>query len=77
MSAVVSLRLAAGRSDGLALVHSVAHELAVTPRHGADGSWEFCLRASYPAAHQAVVDALSSASPDWRELVTVEYVLAV
>jgi hypothetical protein len=75
---VVSISPAAGRDDLAAdLVAELSRRLAMQPRRGEDGSWEFGFPASYSVAHAAVVDALNECDPRWPVRVTVDYALAM
>jgi hypothetical protein len=75
---VISISPAPGREQTAAsLVEDVGERLAMTPRRGDDGTWEFPFPASYSVAHAAVVDALNEADPRWPLHVTLEYALTI
>lgn len=59
------------------LIAKVGERLAVPPRRGSDGSWEFAFPASYTVAHEAVVDALNAVDPRWPVRVIIEYALTI
>jgi hypothetical protein len=78
MSAVVSLFPNPERSPSAAeMVDQVSRRLALAPRVGADGSWEFCFDLPYADAHARVVEALAAVDGQWPSKLTLDYVLAV
>jgi hypothetical protein len=75
---VISISPAAGREDAAeALIAELGKRLAMAPRRGEDGTWEFQSPAAYSVAHAAVVDALNDCDPRWPVRVTVEYALTI
>jgi hypothetical protein len=77
MTAIVSLTPNPGRPGATDLIEGVAHRLALEPRPGGDGAWEFSFAGTYGQAHAAVVQALAAVDPAWPTDVTLEYALAI
>jgi hypothetical protein len=75
---VISVSATSGREESAeSLVEEVGQRLALAPRRGDDGTWEFPFAAAYSVAHEAVVDALNELDPRWPVRVTVEYALTI
>jgi hypothetical protein len=75
---VISLAPAgAGDEAAAALIDALGERLAIAPRRGSDGSWEFPFSAGYTDAHATVVDALNDVDPNWPARVSVEYALTI
>jgi hypothetical protein len=78
MTAVVSLHANPEKPAAAAeVIDAVSGRLSLTPRPGADGSWEFTFGGSYAAAHAEVAAALSATDPEWPAKVTLDYALAI
>jgi hypothetical protein len=77
MSVISLAPAAAGEAAAASLIHALGKRLAITPRRGSDGSWEFAFSAGYTDAHATVVDALNDVDPDWPARVSVEYALTI
>jgi hypothetical protein len=75
---VISIAPAEGcEGSAASLVAELSERLALEPRRGEDGTWEFPLSVPYSAAHATVVDALNHVDPRWPARVTLEYALTI
>jgi hypothetical protein len=77
MTSVVSLHENPVDSVAAGVIEALGARLAIEPKPGADGSWEFCFAGTYTQAHAAVLQALADVDPAWPAHVTLEYALAV
>jgi hypothetical protein len=78
MTAVISLFAHPDKPAAAAeVIAAVSGRLAVDPRLGDDGSWEFTFGGPYGQAHARVTEALAEADPDWPAKLTLHYALAI